>query len=185
MIYFTADTHFGHKNIINLSRRPFTDLGNMHETLILNWNACVREEDEVYILGDFCYKADAGQVNQILRHLNGTKYLIIGNHDVYIDDPDFDRSAFGWIRHYHVLDYLGRKFVLFHYPILEWQGFFRGAIHLYGHVHNCLKDSEQEKRLAILGAHAVNVGVDVHGYYPVGIDAILKRVGAAYDADGL
>ncbi len=176
MIFFTSDLHFGHRNIINLSQRPFEDLAHMHRTLILNWNARVQPEDEIYILGDFSYKSDVGEINRILKRLNGKKYLIIGNHDTYIDYPDFDRLAFEWIKHYHVLDYQKRKFVLFHYPILEWQGFFRDTVHLYGHVHNSSKDPEQKKRLDILGNRAFNVGVDVNDFFPVDINSLLSRV---------
>ena len=38
--------------------RPFADLDEMHETVILNWNSVVRKKDEVYILGDFLYKGN-------------------------------------------------------------------------------------------------------------------------------
>lgn len=176
MIYFTSDTHFCHSNIINLSQRPFRHVDEMNQCLIQNWNAYLSEYDEIYILGDFAYKGATGAVNNILTRLKGKKYLIRGNHDLFIDDVSFDTSAFEWIKDYYVLDYKKLKFVLFHYPILEWQGFFGDAIHLYGHVHNSSKSPEQAKRLSVLGPRAVNVGVDVNDYFPVSIESILKRV---------
>ena len=45
MIYFTADTHFGHSNIINLNGRPFDNLEKMTHALIQNWNACVFQNE--------------------------------------------------------------------------------------------------------------------------------------------
>ena len=36
----------------------------------------------------------------------------------------------------HELKYAGHTFVLFHYPIAQWNGFYHGAIHLHGHQHN-------------------------------------------------
>lgn len=176
MIYFTADTHFFHSNIINLSKRPFKDIDEMNRILIQNWNSYVTQYDEIYILGDFIFKGDAQQANKLLKTLNGKKYLIRGNHDNYLNDDNFDKDAFEWIKDYHVLDYKKRKFVLFHYPILEWAGFFRDSIHLYGHVHNSVKDPEQKKRLDILGKHALNVGVDVNNFFPVSIENIIKKI---------
>lgn len=176
MIYFTSDTHFGHSNIINLSQRPFRHVDEMNRRLIQNWNAYVSDHDEIYILGDFAYKGATEQVNEILKKLKGKKYLIRGNHDLFIDDEAFDLSAFEWVKDYYILDYKKRKFVLFHYPILEWQGFFGDAIHLYGHVHNSTKDPQQAARLSILGPRAMNVGVDVNDYFPVSIETVLKQV---------
>jgi calcineurin-like phosphoesterase family protein len=176
MIYFTSDTHFCHSNIIHLSGRPFRNVDEMNRRLIQNWNAYVSEYDEIYILGDFAYKGMASQVNDILSKLKGKKYLVRGNHDGFIDDPVFNPQAFEWIKNYYVLDYKKQKLVLFHYPILEWQGFFSDSIHLYGHVHNSSKSPEQARRLAVLGHRAINVGVDVNDYFPISIDTILRRV---------
>ena len=96
----------------------------MNDTLIHNWNAYVTDYDEIYILGDFLYKGNGSDANKILRRLAGKKYLIRGNHDKFLDDPEFDTTLFEWVRSYYELEYQKQKFVLFHYPILEWQGFF-------------------------------------------------------------
>jgi len=175
MIYFTSDTHFYHSNIINLNDRPFSNLDDMHRTLIQNWNAYVSERDEIYILGDFTFNSTGDEANRILKRLKGKKYLIRGNHDKFLKDDAFDTSAFEWIKDYYVLDYKKLKFVLFHYPILEWQGFFGDAIHLYGHVHNSNKDPKQASRLKVLTSRAINVGVDVNNYFPISIEQILKQ----------
>ena len=177
MIYFTADTHFSHSNIINLCERPFANVEQMNNKLIENWNSCVSNDDEIYVLGDFMFKGNGIEGNNILQRLNGIKYLIKGNHDKYIEDEAFDKDGFVWIKDYYVLNFQKIKIVLFHYPIFEWEGFFGDAIHLYGHVHNCSKNAEQQKRLNLLGKMAINVGVDVNGFSPVSIQTVMKKAG--------
>ena len=46
MNYYTADTHFGHNNIIRLCNRPFSTIEEMDNTLIKNWNERVSNNDE-------------------------------------------------------------------------------------------------------------------------------------------
>ena len=38
MIYYIADNHFGHKNVIRFDNRPFADTVLMDEVLVHNWN---------------------------------------------------------------------------------------------------------------------------------------------------
>jgi calcineurin-like phosphoesterase family protein len=76
MIYFTADTHFWHSNIIRICGRPFADVETMNNVLIENWNSRATDQDEIYILGDFVFKGKGREANDILKALNGKKYLI-------------------------------------------------------------------------------------------------------------
>ena len=68
MIYFTSDTHFGSQRTLELSKRPFANVGEMDFALMTNWNKTVSQEDVVYHLGDF------GNYN-MAQYLNGTKKI--------------------------------------------------------------------------------------------------------------
>ena len=50
MIYYIADMHFGHENVIRFDDRPFADTEQMDEVLIQNWNERVTADDTVYVL---------------------------------------------------------------------------------------------------------------------------------------
>jgi calcineurin-like phosphoesterase family protein len=178
MIYFTADNHFCHGNIIGSCGRPFKNVEEMNRVMIEKWNSYVTDIDDIYILGDFLYKGNGRDANDILSKLKGKKYLIKGNHEKYLDDPKFNDKAFQWVKDYHVLKLEGgRMIVLFHFPILSWAGSHHGSIHLYGHVHNSgIQHPEYGEKLKLLGSNAFNVGVDVNDFYPVSIKQILELV---------
>ena len=52
-VYFTADTHFSHKNILLYENRPYQSIEEMDNDLIEKWNKTVGKNDTVYHLGDF------------------------------------------------------------------------------------------------------------------------------------
>ena len=79
MIYFTADLHFGHENIIAHCNRPFESTAEMDEMLLTNWCNQVHETDTVYILGDLMFYCKDPE--HYLQRLPGRKHLIVGNHD--------------------------------------------------------------------------------------------------------
>ena len=174
MIYFTADLHFGHANVIRHCNRPFASADEMDAALTHNWNSVVGKHDEVYILGDFTMKP-AAEAHRYLSALNGRKYMIRGNHDRFIDKYAPFAADFEWVKDYFVLKHERRRFVLFHYPICEWDCFYRGAIHLYGHVHNSTASAERVGGLGL----AFNAGVDCNGFRPVSIDEVIMRAEAA------
>ena len=80
-LFFTADTHFNHTNMLKFCDRPFADVEEMNETIIARWNQVVGEEDHVFHLGDFCQGGSA-EWSRLLDRLNGKIHLIVGNHDM-------------------------------------------------------------------------------------------------------
>lgn len=91
--YLLGDTHFYHHNILKFKRqdgtplRDFDSIDQMHECIIDNWNSVVKPHDKVYHMGDvlFCHKRDIREKLKIVDKLNGSKRLILGNHDTHID----------------------------------------------------------------------------------------------------
>lgn len=144
MRYYISDLHFCHSNLNqHMDMRGFASGEEMNDYMITQWNSRVRKKDEVVILGDFCLSKNPKEVNEILDKLQGRKYLIIGNHDHYLKDKDFDRRAFDWIEDYKELNDNKRKIILSHYPIMCYNGQYRKGedgipktYMLYGHVHN-------------------------------------------------
>lgn len=166
MIYFTSDLHFYHSVMPKVGRRTFETAEEKNEFLVNQWNDTVKDGDEVYLLGDVS-DGDGEETNRILKRLNGTKYLVIGNHDKYLDEEAFDQSGYVWARLYHELWYRDEKFVLFHFPIEAWSGYGKDRIHLHGHLHRLEPVCEPIRRY--------EVGVDAHDGRPVSIDTIWER----------
>jgi len=169
MIHFTSDTHWGHKNIIQYSNRPFASVEDMNEALINNWNAVVKHDDIVYHLGDFAF-LPYDNIKRIIRRLNGTKHFIMGNHDKEIDRnrSDLIRSnTFASIQNYYELKHDGHFIVLFHYGQRVWNKSHHGSIQLYGHSHGSLPPFGK----------SVDVGVDckeiTEEYRPVSFDEVI------------
>ena len=77
MIYFTADTHFGHANAVWMCERPYPDVEVMNEAMIAAWNERVHGNDTVYIVGDMFFRC--ADPESILKRLKGKKRLIVGN----------------------------------------------------------------------------------------------------------
>ncbi len=79
-IYFTADTHCNHTNVLKYCARPFASIDERNRELIARWNAVVGPEDTVYHLGDFAM-GKPSEWPTFLRQLNGVrKILIRGSH---------------------------------------------------------------------------------------------------------
>lgn len=170
MNYYISDTHFGHYNILKHSKRPFTSVEEMDETIIENWNDVVTDNDDVYILGDFCFKSENPEI--YLKRLKGKLHLIIGNHDGVILKNRRLKEYFVEIKDILTITDKGKRIVLCHYPLCEWPGYFRDTLHFYGHIHN----NEENMSFKIMATipNAYNVGVDIIGFAPQTVDQIIK-----------
>jgi len=165
MIYFTSDLHFGHRGIITMQNRPFTTVEEMNRTLLANYNAFVSKNDTVYILGDICHHMPVEAANEIIRKMNGTKYLVSGNHD-----KGYDPKLFAEIRDFMTVSLNGVYFALMHYPMLSWPKKNSGSIQLHGHIHARADYNIQNRDE---GIRRYDVGVDANDYYPVSLNTIL------------
>lgn len=169
-IYFISDTHWGHKNIIQYSNRPFSSVEEMDEMLIKNWNERVGQNDTVYHLGDFAF-SPYDVLKRTAKRLLGTKHLILGNHDKAIIQHRAElvnSGTFASIQNYHELKVGSEFIVLFHYGCRVWNRSHRGSWLLYGHSHGSLPAFGK----------SVDVGVDnkeIHSEYrPTSFEEIKK-----------
>ncbi|MCM1164751.1 MAG: metallophosphoesterase family protein [Lachnospiraceae bacterium] len=171
MIYYISDLHLGHEKVITYSERPFSSLEEMDRTLIANWRAVVRPDDEVYILGDLIYKAPDPKI--YLEQLTGRLHLIKGNHDSYIKNQSC-RQFFESVDETKTIADEGRRVFMSHYPHAEWPGYYRNAIHLFGHIHN--RDNDACKIMKVL-PNNYNVGADCIGFTPRTLSQIINFYG--------
>ena len=163
MIYFTADTHFNHKNIIEFCRPLFDGVEEMNELLVSRWNELIGKNDTVYHLGDFGF----GDCSEIIKRLNGKKHLIIGNHEksALRLKGEFEEI----VQMKELSETIGSAcyyITLCHYPMRAWNGSHYGTWHLFGHTHG---------RFDTYGL-SFDVGVDTHLYYPWGLPEIASKM---------
>lgn len=191
-IWFTSDTHFGHKNIITYCNRPFDSVDEMNEVMVDRWNDTVSPDDQVFHLGDVAM----GKIDQSIHHvsrLNGYKYLIPGNHDrcwagnrkrkakdydLYTDVGFQLLSEHEWLAIGKSSESLGRMVGLNHMPyegdshdadrFTDWRPPDRGGWLIHGHVHDKWKVNDRQ----------LNVGVDVWDFRPVSEAQVLEIIAA-------
>lgn len=193
-LWFTADLHLGHGNIIQYCDRPFLSdvekerasedrrgswsvssetVARHDDALLEKINSRVGEEDTLWILGDFCLgsfeQAEAYRRRIACRTVN----FVRGNHDLPSYDVLFDKVMDqGMIKH------AGQKIWLNHYPMRSWDKAFHGAWHLYGHVHGRLqKEDEETPRLLVR-----DVGVDAANFAPISFSELREYMAPREEA---
>jgi len=169
--YFTADEHYGHDQIITHCRRPYKNTQLMVRDIVRKHNSIVIEEDTVYHVGDFAFAGPdrSTYVEQLLKRLNGTHILILGNHDRIAPMKLVD-VGFQSVHTSLIMDIAGHTVVMVHDPAI-WNCVSNMdplPIFVHGHVHNVWKTIIEKKM--------VNVGVDLWNFYPVSFEQILKSL---------
>jgi len=178
MLWFIADTHFGHKNIIGYCSRPFGSVGQMDDALIERWNERVQSGDTVYMLGDFCL-GDIRAASYYAKRLMGDIVFITSptHHDKrWCVDLGLSlgtmetMSGVATVSPSGRVEVLGRKqlsgygdvpakVVLCHNPFAVWEDKHYGSWHLHGHVHSDWTP----------GLFSMNVSVEATKYAPVSL----------------
>lgn len=158
-IWVISDTHFGHENIIKYCNRPFSNVWDMNETMIHNWNTVVKQEDIVYHLGDVGMGGKAADLHDILKRLHGRKRLLLGNHDN--GESPVLKLNFQKIRLWRMFREFG--ILLTHVPVHEGTlNPEKCPVNVHGHIHNHV----------IPDSRYVNVSVEHTDYTPVNIESL-------------
>lgn len=187
--YFTADQHFGHRNVIGYCGRPFHSVGEMNAVLVANWNAVVGPRDTVHVLGDVAMGRREESIS-LVGQLGGHKILYPGNHDrcwyghgqqALRFEKEYRDAGFDEIRQGARAINLGdREVLVCHLPYRGDSGeteryrklrpMDEGMWLLHGHVHE--KWRQQERM--------VNVGVDVWDFTPVAEEVLAAVMDAPH-----
>mgnify|MGYP000800574296 FL=1 len=143
-IYFTADLHFGHTNILkHQPNRLFAgenDSTKHDEWLLELWRNTVGKKDMIYILGDLTFLKSEG-ARLLLEKLPGRKYMVVGNHDGSIKAY---RQYF--MRFEDIIDLTVKPtlcpeipenvmLTMCHYPMVTWNHKPYGSIMLLSLIH--------------------------------------------------
>lgn len=163
MNFYTSDIHLFHKNILKFEpiSRPYKDIDEMHNDIILKWNNKVFNDDIVYIVGDVSFGKVIETVD-ILNSLNGNKVLIKGNHDYKLVKDENFRKCFEKIVDLYTVD----GYTLCHYPMISFLNSHRGGKQLFGHLHSKWKGNTQQ----------YNVGMDCNNMVPICKDEIEENM---------
>lgn len=177
-VWFTSDTHFFHRNVVDYCRRPFATVEEMNEALIARWNAAVHRDGIMFHLGDFCL-GEPERWHSILDRLKGRIYLIVGNHDTRFITEDV-AARFAGVAIQMLINVNGQKIYLNHFPFLSYSGDNYGTWQLYGHVHSTQQQSNiiDAGRRAVLLPTQYDVGVDNNDYAPISfrqVEAIIRK----------
>jgi calcineurin-like phosphoesterase family protein len=163
--WFTADFHLGHRNIIRYCQRPFLTVAEMDDAILENLNAAVREQDDLYFLGDFCLGSAQRAAEYRRRVRCENIYFVEGNHDAGARKI---QAEFRWWKPLAEIAVGAQVVVLCHYAMRVWHHSFRGAWHLYGHSHGRLPDDP--------ASLSMDIGVDSHGFRPWHFDEVKARM---------
>lgn len=183
-IFFTADLHFGHENVLKFDNRPFNTVDEMDVELINRWNKKVGKGDLVYVLGDMIWKSRNNDAETLIKSLNGQIILIKGNHDRFLHNAKA-KNALAGVKDYDDIavtleNGTVRRCILSHYFMPFYNGHRNQAILLHGHSHTSEEaplELDIAKRLSNMGSRneIYNVGCMYWNYEPVTLDEILAR----------
>jgi calcineurin-like phosphoesterase family protein len=165
--FVVSDTHFSHKDILTwlgkdgdlIRGKHWQTIEQMNEAIVDNWNSVVEPGDTVYHLGDVFYGSTAKFLG-IWNRLNGTKHLILGNHD---DAKFFTRNNLvKSIQLFH-RDY-ERGVIMSHMPLHS--EFMYGLHNVHGHLHHMTSPSPDHTCASL----------EQTGYCPIDLDLLVASL---------
>lgn len=158
MRYVFSDPHFNSENIRLNAKRPFKSVLEMNDTMVNNYNQIINNSDVCYWLGDIMYDAKKDKVRKLLTHMNGRKYLIMGNHDRNHSPNWWLDCGFDKVFSHPVYD--AENYIMLSHEPLEEFGNLPNIANVHGHIH--ISDYDFP-----IHNHCINVCVEKTDYKPV------------------
>jgi calcineurin-like phosphoesterase family protein len=176
-IFVISDSHFRHANILKfvdsegnpVRGHLFADVDEMDEHMIERWNSVVKQGDIVYHLGDVVM-GDREWFKKNWPRLNGSKRLIVGNHDdvPFLSSGGFFKKVSMW----RMFPEFG--LMLSHVPLHPsnllrmtkpggvWPDDCETLLNVHGHIHQNASPEGPYR----------NVSVEAINYTPVNIEEL-------------
>lgn len=152
--YVTSDLHFFHKNILKFQpNRQYASVDEMNEYIVNHINSVMDPlgpDVGLYHLGDLSF-GRPDQTRKLLSRIKCNVYLLYGNHDSNLADSIEGLSNFhivGTERRLKCEDSGGKLHDVYmhHFPWQVWNKSHHGSLHIHGHCHGSLDQSNAGRR---------------------------------------
>jgi Predicted phosphoesterase or phosphohydrolase len=193
--WYTSDLHIGHFLVADLRARvleltfddPRQAIAWHDQMLAANWDAIVRRDDQVWILGDLSCGGRMVQAAALawLAQRPGEKHLVSGNHDTcwpghrnaHKEQRLYLNSGIASVQPFARHRINGHEVLLSHFPYVgdhsetdrydQYRLRDEGRYLLHGHTHS--RDQVSNDR-------QIHVGVDAWDFRPVNLDQIMEFI---------
>lgn len=182
--FYISDHHIFHFNILEYGKRPFANLGEMHDALVTYHNELVKPNDHVSFLGDITLlrggRLNKEKIANEIKRYNGHKRLYLGNHDHFPTsfylDIGFEKIYATWR--------CEEGFISSHFP-LHPKSLSTATANVHGHIHQAptyepiVFPKWKKENGTVVPKRIVpyiNVSVEAVNYKPVHLDEILSII---------
>ena len=171
----------------------------MDADIIQKWNSVVGPNDIVWHLGDFAFfkrTKEQCEINkELIRILNGTIHLVLGNHDRHVDNRLLFWYNMGFGKVYDKPILFMDNYILSHEPLLTKNKidltYHPTLKNIFGHVHNSNADfyalPEEDKKhwneddpkyrpIPDITKHSFNVSIEVIDYKPIPFELVVEKM---------
>lgn len=160
-IYFTADPHFFHENIIKYCNRPFENVKEMNDYIVKQWNSVIQKDDVVWLLGDLALNCTKDEAKSVIEKLHGNIKIVLGNHDHWPMSFYQSLSNVSYVSKYPVI--IQDFFILSHTPMFVSNN--APYFNIFGHVHNNPEFTTETE-------HSLCVSMERWDYKPIQCEAL-------------
>lgn len=166
-IYVTSDLHLS--NIVNrtIAYRGFKT-GDEHTKYLRNLiNSKIKNKSAIlYILGDIGFKNQDDELVHFFKSLTPIIKVSLGNHDSEKQLKKlWSMGVIQDFKHDYKISWQNELFHLNHFPILEWDGFYRNSYHCFGHTHGNMKPY----------LRAMDIGLDANDMQILHLSEVIEK----------